>query len=167
MNTSFERKACKEEWLTPKWILDRVGPFDLDPCASIVRPWPTAREHYTIADNGLLRPWRGFVWCNPPYGRKASAWLAKLAEHDDGIALIFARTETEWWQEHIFKRAASLLFLGRRLVFCDTQGRPAPNSAGSPSALVAYGHTADRRLRSLTDVGAYVPLNNLPGGVIR
>lgn len=34
MNTSFERsKQTTDEWYTPKWILDALGSFDLDPCA--------------------------------------------------------------------------------------------------------------------------------------
>jgi len=32
----------KDEWLTPPDIIKALGPFDLDPCAPIVRPWPTA-----------------------------------------------------------------------------------------------------------------------------
>lgn len=31
----------KDEWLTPPWLLSRLGSFDLDPCASVNRPWPT------------------------------------------------------------------------------------------------------------------------------
>lgn len=160
MNVSFERKACKEEWLTPRWLIEKVGPFDLDPCASVNQPWPTAACHYTIKDNGLALPWRGFVWCNPPYGRKAAPWLKRMAEHDDGIALIFARTETAWWQDYIFPHASGILFLRGRITFCDSKGKAAGNGAGSPSALVAYGHTGARRLVSRSLSGAYVPLND-------
>lgn len=160
MNTSFERNACKEEWLTPRWLIEKLGPFDLDPCASVVRPWPTAETHYTKKLNGLALRWRGFVWCNPPYGRKAAPWLKRMAEHNDGIALIFARTETAWWQDYIFPRASALFFLRGRLTFCDTSGKPGDNTAGSPSALVAYGHTGARRLFSRGLSGAYVPLKD-------
>jgi len=58
----------KDEWLTPPEILRALGSFDLDPCSPINRPWPTARVHYTITDDGLSRPWMGRVWFNPPYG---------------------------------------------------------------------------------------------------
>jgi len=44
------------EWLSPPEIVKVLGPFDLDPCSPVYRPWPTAREHYTIIDNGLLIP---------------------------------------------------------------------------------------------------------------
>lgn len=36
MNTSFERvKNSSDEWYTPKYIIDSLGDFDLDPCAPI------------------------------------------------------------------------------------------------------------------------------------
>ena len=91
---AHERTAGKEEWLTPRHVIEALAPFDLDPCASIVRPWPTAAMHYTIEDNGLAKPWAGRVWCNPPYGSQTGRWLARLRDHGDGIALVFARTET-------------------------------------------------------------------------
>jgi len=84
----------KDEWLTPPEILAALGHFDLDPCAPIIRPWPTATNHYTIEDNGLIQPWEGRVWLNPPYGKYVWKWLDKLSKHKSGIALIFARTGT-------------------------------------------------------------------------
>ena len=92
MNTAFERtETGKDEWLTPPEIIHALGCFDLDPCAPVVRPWPTATRHYTIEDNGLVQPWDGRIWCNPPYGTETGRWLARMAEHGNGIALIFAR----------------------------------------------------------------------------
>src|SRR5262245_11281011 len=71
----------KVAWLTPPYVLQPRGKFDLDPCAPIARPWPTAERHYTILDNGLALPWEGRVWCNPPYGAEAGDWLARCADH--------------------------------------------------------------------------------------
>jgi hypothetical protein len=87
-NTNTENR---EEWLTPPYIIKALGPFDLDPCAPIKRPWPTARVHYTILDDGLSKHWFGRVWCNPPYGRQTFQWLGKLAAHGDGIAYLHAQ----------------------------------------------------------------------------
>ena len=55
MDVTFEGKSStgKNEWLTPPHILRRLGPFDLDPCAPINRPWDTAEHHYTIEDDGI------------------------------------------------------------------------------------------------------------------
>ena len=84
-----------DEWLTPPEILKAIGEFDLDPCSPINRPWNTAKKHYTVEDNGLIQEWIGRVFLNPPYGPETGKWLQKLAEHGNGIALIFARTETD------------------------------------------------------------------------
>lgn len=69
MDVTFEGKSStgKNEWLTPPCLLRRLGPFDLDPCSPVNRPWDTARHHYTIEDDGLQQPWFGRVFCNPPY----------------------------------------------------------------------------------------------------
>lgn len=155
MNTSFERGAMNDEWLTPRFLIDSLGPFDLDPCASVVRPWPTAKKHYTIRDNGLLHQWSGFVWCNPPYGKKAAVWLKRMAEHNNGLALIFARTETAWWHDSIFPAARAVLFIRGRLTFVDTKGRVPKKTAGSPSALVAYGREAKARLFRMANCLGY------------
>lgn len=129
----------KDEWLTPPYILKALGEFDLDPCAPIKRPWDTAKKHYTILDDGLKQPWQGRVWLNPPYGLKADAWLARLADHGDGIALIFARTETEMFFQQVWAKAHAVLFLRGRLYFHHADGTKARANAGAPNALVAYG----------------------------
>ena len=59
MNTSFERsKQTTDEWYTPKWIVDALGSFDLDPCAPENRLWNTAKRHITPSEDGLKTEWR-------------------------------------------------------------------------------------------------------------
>lgn len=157
------RTARTTEWLTPRAIIDALGPFDLDPCAPVTRPWPTAAKHYTIHDNGLLQPWGGRVWLNPPFGDKAGRWLARMVEHGDGVALIPARTETQAWFRYIWPRAHGALFLQGRPHFCDVQGRPAKFNSGVPMVLVGYGLVNAARLYAAADrqpatTGRYVPL---------
>ena len=86
-----------------------------------------------------MKEWQGRVWCNPPYGGETKKWLAKFAEHGNGIALIFVRTETQQFFDYIWPLANGILFLKGRLTFCSAYGRPATATAGSPSCLVAYG----------------------------
>jgi hypothetical protein len=148
----------KDEWLTPPRIIEALGPFDLDPCAPIVRPWPTAAEHYTIVDNGLRLTWRGRVWLNPPYGKETGKWLGRLAEHRDGIALIFARTETEDWFTHVWAKASAVFFLRGRLRFHHVNGAPGRYTGGAPSALIAYGDYNAGRLRVSGLKGKFVEL---------
>jgi hypothetical protein len=132
-------------WLTPPWIIDTLGPFDLDPCAATNPPWATATTMFTESDNGLAQPWHGFVWCNPPYS-DAWTWLERLADHGTGIALIFARTETKGFQEQVWGRASGVLFLAGRLKFHRFDGSLPKQNAGAPSCLVAYGPEAVERL---------------------
>lgn len=105
MNTSFERDEQKDEWLTPPHIMAALGEFDLDPCAPINRPWPTATTHFTVVDDGLNSDWEGRVFCNPPYGRETQKWLNKCAEHGNCIAL--------HWCLPAQKPACSLIQFGR------------------------------------------------------
>lgn len=147
-------------WLTPPYILEALGEFDLDPCASLNRPWDTARKHYTVEDDGLAQEWEGSVWMNPPYGQQTARWLENLAAHGDGVALIFARTETRMFHAHVWEQATAALFLEGRLTFCRPDGTPAANNGGAPSVLVAYGEAAAARLKSSGLPGAYVPLND-------
>jgi len=127
-------------WLTPRHILDALGPFDLDPCsAPDPQLWPTAATHYTLPIDGLSEPWFGRVWCNPPYGMMAWDWLRKLSAHGTGTALIFARTETTGFVEHVWNSADAVLFLHGRLHFHRPDGVRAKANAGAPSCLIAYG----------------------------
>lgn len=148
LDTSFERtKNGKDEWLTPPEIIKALGVFDLDPCAPLKRPWATANRHYTIEDDGLKQQWDGRVFCNPPYGRATGLWLARMCVHGNGIALIFARTETAIFFNYIWNEAHGVMFLKGRLRFYNADGTLPVNSAGSPSCLVAYGADNVRAMR--------------------
>lgn len=137
---SLPSEGASIEWYTPPGIFEALGlRFDLDPCAPPGGlPWIPADRFYSIEDEGLTQAWAGRVWMNPPYGRHTAAWMRRLAAHGDGIALVFARCETEWWHETIPSAHAVCLIRGR-LTFVDRHGRPGRTNAGAPSALVAYG----------------------------
>jgi len=136
-----------DEWLTPPEILTALGAFDLDPCAPVVRPWPMARNHFTVQDDGLNQPWAGRVWCNPPFGREAVKWLRRLAQHGDGIALIPARTETAAFYECVWGVANAVLFIRGRPHFHRIDGSRAAFNSGAPIALIAYGWQNEAALR--------------------
>ncbi len=136
---SHERMADgKDEWLTPKWIVDAIGKFDLDPCSPVNRPWETAVRHLTQIDDGLAHDWDGRVWCNPPYGSATGIWMDRLANHGNGVALTFARTETKWFHESVWNRADSVFFFKGRLCFYHVDGTKG-GTAGAPSCLISYG----------------------------
>lgn len=154
-------RAGTDVWLTPPHVIDALGGasmFDLDPCAAPPpRPWDTAKAHFDQHDNGLMRPWSGRIWLNPPYG-ETGKWLTRLADHGDGVALIFARTETEMFFECVWGRASAILFLFGRLNFCRPNGTRAKANSGAPSVLVAYGEAEAERLRNCSLPGKWVRL---------
>lgn len=149
-----------DEWLTPPTLIESLGRFDLDPCAPINRPWDTAAKHFTIEDDGLRQEWSGRVWMNPPYAHVAT-WLARLAEHGTGTALIFARTETRTWFEHVWPKASGVLFVRGRLHFHMSNGVRAKANAGAPSALIAYGAPDSEVLASGVIEGQFVELRSV------
>lgn len=141
-----------DEWLTPPNIIKTLGTFDLDPCSPINRPWDTALNHYTINDNGLLKEWKDSVWLNPPYGPQTKQWLEKMANHNNGIALIFARTETKMFHDYVWNVASGIFFFKGRLFFHNVMGHKANNNAGGPSCLISYNQNNFKRLQSINDI---------------
>jgi hypothetical protein len=128
----------------------------LDPCAADPRPWPCARTNWTT--HGLDRPWphECFVFLNPPFDRyEVGEWIARLAEHGNGICLLHARCETRWF-EPIWQRAAAILFLANRIKFCRPDGTEQPANSGAPPILAAFGDEATLRLHRCGIAGALV-----------
>lgn len=149
-------------WLTPPFVIDALGGpenFDLDPATPPVMPWPTAKRRYTIEDNGLTSAWQGRVWPNPPYSRPDySRFMGRMADHNHGTALIFARTETRTFFDCVWNTATALLFLAGRLNFYGPDGKPGKANAGAPSVLCAYGDADAEILRACGLEGAFVDL---------
>ena len=147
-----------ETWLTPKWVIDALGEFDLDPCAAETQPWPTAKKHYTKYDDGLALPWSGRVWMNPPYNTKVNMWTRRLADHGNGVALVFVRSHRKWFIEDVLLRADATLFIEGRIVFYKPSGKPAGLSGKHPSALVAYGSKNAKALEGSGIAGSFLDL---------
>ena len=135
------------EWFTPPSIFAALGiTFDLDPASPGAEtvPWVPANRHFTLTDNGLWHDWSGRVWLNPPYGQSAPAFLARFVDHGHGIALVFSRTETEWWHATA-PGADTVCFLKGRVAFIREDGYSAPSQMGS--ALIAYGDDCSEAVR--------------------
>lgn len=158
--TNVKPTVSTDDWYTPRWIIDKLGPFDCDPCAPPmdVRPFDIAPISWTKEDDGLSKEWRGTVWMNPPYSRVLlRQFCERMAQHGDGIALLVNRQDNLLWQEVIFPTASSMIFMRHRVKFLRPDG-----TAGTPffgSCLVAWGHDCDRRLRWSGIEGKYVVLN--------
>jgi hypothetical protein len=147
------------EWYTPKSLFDTLGlTFDLDPaspCPAV--PWVPARTHYCI--DGEKLPWEeGRVWLNPPYGPSGVRFIERMIEHNDGLLLLPARTETRIFQAAA-RAASRVVFLRDRLHFVRPDGRASRASFGS--VLMAFGTDAEMLLAvdraALGWCGGYAP----------
>ena len=143
-------------WITPKYIIDDLGPFDLDPCACIDQPWPCAKKSFNKIDDGFNSKWEGNIWLNPPYGPHTGKWLNKLAKHGKGIALVFARTDTKFFINEVWGRASGILFISGRLQFYKQDGTIGKGNSGGPSVLISYGRFNKDKLKNSNIKGAFI-----------
>lgn len=150
--------SATPEWYTPAHIITRVldlfGHIDLDPCSNAKGDDANvpARFHFTREDDGLTQSWRipGWVddhgavstsvrvYMNPPYGDEIVPWVERLirayttGEIDEAIALLPARTDTQWFQP-LFDYP--MCFVEGRLKFVGPKTETAP----FPSVVVYLG----------------------------
>jgi hypothetical protein len=144
--------GATSEWYTPRSLFDALGlGFDLDVCSPMAGPvpWVPAVRFLTARENGLVAPWSGRVWCNPPYGAMLPAFAHRMATHGDGVLLMPARTETRAFQ-HVAPIASVVTFLRDRLHFVRDDGLQA--RAAFPSVLLAFGPDCGGALRT-ADLG--------------
>lgn len=123
-----------DTWLTPLPLIKRLGHFGLDPCA-----YPnhkTADRLICLPTDGLKEKWDAKVFCNPPYS-DAGTWIKKLSYHGYGVALVFARTDTKWFQE-IAHNVKWIQFIKGRVKFLRPDLTEKSN-AGTPSIALFFG----------------------------
>ena len=98
--------GMSDDWHTPPEIFAALGlRFDLDPCA------PTNRTHYFVPankvytkhDDGLIQPWHGLTFLNPPFGGRRGhvPWLKKFFAHANGVAIARAYTSSDWFHDYV------------------------------------------------------------------
>lgn len=135
------------EWYAPESvyqpILNRLSmtEFDLDPCSPRLDGPIPVKTCYTAVKNGLLRPWQGVVWCNPPYGGRAmAAWCDKAIQGARNgarvIILAHVRTDTKWFHG-LMEAGGRPEFIKGRVAFERPDGTS--ESAPFPSVLIWLG----------------------------
>jgi len=144
-----------DEHYTPIHIIAAVvgvlGKIDLDPCSNDGKnPCVPAERHYTKAENGLLNPWEGRVYANPPYS-DLLPWAKKLNQEltdvDEALILLPAYTDTQWWDEFC-QNSPMICFLHGRLTF---RGNETP--ARFPSAMLYFGQEWGRFYEQFVGLG--------------
>lgn len=136
-NTNMEKLDTLE---TPQEIYQALGPFDLDPCAGASTN--IASVNYRVQNNqdGLLLPWSGFVWCNPPFSQK-ELWASKMKEHGNGIMVLPERGSAPWCGP-LALYCKYHFVMGKKINFI---GGPSSNNAGS--ILFPFGQLAMERIK--------------------
>lgn len=146
------------EWYTPRWVFDSLGlAFDLDPASP--HDFETdvpAKTKLTVFDDGLRRPWFGRVWLNPPYGNQTAAWMRRMSDHANGIALVFSRTDASWCQEAMTSATAMLFMSGRIEFVPGKENRHKRSRCGAGTVLFAWGVECASALRNLGDRGVLI-----------
>lgn len=163
MDTSFEKSVnYTDEWYTPQEVINKLGVFDLDPCAPVSPLFPTAKKMYNKQDDGLMQKWEGKVWLNPPYSRPLiEQFIKKMVEHNNGIALLFNRCDNKMFHELIFPNMAGILFLKSRIKFLRPDGTQG-SSPGCGSVLIAFGEKNAEILKKCGLEGSYLePLRRI------
>lgn len=134
--------SAKQDWSTPKDLftsLDSEFSFDLDACATSANA--KTLNFIGPEEDALTVDWseRGArIFCNPPYGRGIGEWVEKAYKTSLSgptvVVLIFARTDTKWWQDWA-SRAAEIRFISGRVHF-ERGGLTGPATA--PSAVLVF-----------------------------
>lgn len=152
------------DWLTPPDLVKMLGSFELDPCGCPGMPWRLAPVTFMPPrQDGLSLPWKGRVFCNPPYGDAITDWVERIHEHGDGILLIYSRTETDAWLR-VWATGHGFLFPHGRIAFYTPRG--IKKSGGTaPSALIAYGRRNVAALRNAGIAGAFLERPTVLEGV--
>ena len=147
------------EWYTPKWIFDELGTnFDLDPSSPHDHEtFVPAKTKYTVFDNGLKKPWFGRVWLNPPYsGGEMGLWMDRLIDHNNGIALVFCRTDAKWCQRSL-KACSSMLFVAGRISFvAGTENKHKTSNGCAASLFLSFGTECADILERIRHRGIYI-----------
>jgi len=101
-------QSKRHDWSTPQDLFDRLNAefhFTLDPCAT--DETAKCERYFTPEIDGLKQSWAGeTVFMNPPYGKALPIWMEKAHKevNENGatvVALVPARTDTNWWHNHV------------------------------------------------------------------
>lgn len=137
-----------DEWYTPQFVFDALDEtFDLDvahPGLDLVDWVPTRK---ILTERSLEVEWSGFVWMNPPFGKRMGVvpWLEKFFTHGNGIALTPDRTPCPWWQSYAH-RSDAVLFWQPKISFIPGPGVKS-SSNGMGTCLYAAGERAVEALK--------------------
>ena len=148
------------EYYTPAAVVERarrtMGGIDLDPasCAEANRVVGAA-QYYDADANGLMLPWYGRVWLNPPFERdlvEAFTDLLASAAITQFCCLTMMSNNARWWHRLLAISDMMCLIGGRDMRFWSPDGAHKDTSPMGYS--VCYrGPNTDRFVSEFSDIG--------------
>jgi hypothetical protein len=134
------RNGCPgdNDWFTPIKYLDLarevMGDIDLDPASHpIAQKVIRATRFFTKHDDGLIKPWEGRVWLNPPYAqpliKQFTDKLLASGGVTEAILLTHNCTDTAWFHQAA-GAAARICFTRGRIRFEAPDGAVAAPTQG-------------------------------------
>lgn len=143
----------KDEWMTPKEVVDFFGPFDYDPATTKEQAEYLDIPNYdTIETDGLKRDWAQFhnIWINPPFTKKFD-FLYKLMNslslpnHIRKVCVLLPiETLTTKKFHEIVKEPFDLVVPNGRIKFDD--GSKKCSSPAFGSAILLFGSVQDNKI---------------------
>lgn len=159
---SLDASSESDGWYTPDWIVDRarqaMGGIDCDPAtcaaANAVVQAPT---WYTSVENGLIQPWHGRVWCNPPYSAPLP-WAQRMVREYEagaitaGMMLLNCSCSPEW-ARLLWAKATAVCLLSTRINFWHPSKMNMNNAYDRDSVIFCFTSDPDRFRVAFSDKG--------------
>lgn len=160
--SAWESSGKSDEWYTPPEIFAALGcRFDCDVAAPVDRTFCHVPADKFVTADSLSLEWKGFIWCNPPFGGRnsISKWLDKMFIHYNGIALAPDRTSVDWWQ-YAAHEATAVLHIRAKIKFIRPDGSRGkqPNTG---TTLFAYGQLGVNALLRAQNNGLGIMMNQV------
>lgn len=117
----------RTDWRTPRELFDLINSSINDGEGCAVDAAADSSNHLVpdwygpgsvLGEDALAIPvWASPAWCNPPYDRDIKKWLHKFIQQQaigkTIIALLPAKTDTNWWHDMVVPYADTLFLKGR------------------------------------------------------
>jgi hypothetical protein len=143
-----------------------LGGIDLDPAScEMAQKVVQAKKYYTVKESGLLHPWAGRVFLNPPYSvpliqQFTDKLLKELPNIESAILLTNDQTDTLWWQKCAAKAAAVCFNKGRVGFYTPERARTAPTNG---QTFQYFGPDPERFAEVFRDTGTVMSLHGSNG----